>query len=145
MDTGRSEIRAARTLARIAHDGQTRWDGETPYITHPVRVAERLASLMPAERHMIAAAYLHDVVEDTTVTLSDLGALGFERRTIELVDLVTQRTGETYFAYIRRVAQDAWARQIKLADIADNSVGLDPEHGLVRRYAKARAILRAEG
>lgn len=54
--------------ARQAHDGQFRkWGNQDPYIVHPIRVAEKLATLVGVEQDDIAAAYLHDVIEDVAI------------------------------------------------------------------------------
>ncbi len=67
-----SIIESAYTVAAAAHDGQTRKSGE-PYITHPVAVSQILAELGLGPR-TIAAALLHDTVEDTDYSLEDLRA-----------------------------------------------------------------------
>lgn len=65
-------IRRAIYLAQNAHSHQVRASGE-PYISHAVAVADILAALN-MDAHTLAAAILHDVVEDTTVTLDDVKA-----------------------------------------------------------------------
>ncbi|MFZ0830951.1 MAG: HD domain-containing protein [Thermoplasmata archaeon] len=56
-------------FAAEAHRGQSRKDGRTPYIVHPVAVLRRLSSdLGVADADLLCAAVLHDVIEDTTVT-----------------------------------------------------------------------------
>ncbi|MBU6323784.1 MAG: bifunctional (p)ppGpp synthetase/guanosine-3',5'-bis(diphosphate) 3'-pyrophosphohydrolase [Patescibacteria group bacterium] len=69
--TGHALIEKAMLLAMRAHEGQKRKEGDTPYIVHPVEVALILA------RHgfpedVLAAALVHDTVEDTSVTLEDV-------------------------------------------------------------------------
>jgi len=70
----RSElIRTALAIARKAHAGQTRnASGGRPYIDHPVAVAERLAELELRDE-VLAAALLHDVVEDSELEVADIG------------------------------------------------------------------------
>ena len=58
------------TVADKAHDGQLRASGE-PYVHHPLAVADILADL-EMDRATIAAALLHDVVEDTVVTSEEV-------------------------------------------------------------------------
>ena len=65
-----AKVVEAYEFGAIAHEGQTRKSGE-PYITHPVAVAQELAE-MHLDAHAIAAAILHDVVEDTPATLEDI-------------------------------------------------------------------------
>ncbi|MUV38427.1 GTP diphosphokinase [Lentibacillus sp. JNUCC-1] len=61
----------AKAFAAKAHDGQTRKSSAEPYITHPIRVAERLEASGCSEE-VICAGYLHDVVEDTLVEIEDI-------------------------------------------------------------------------
>ena len=65
------EINRAFWYAVKAHRGQTRKDGVTPFIEHPIEVAEIVGS-MTKDSRVIAAALLHDVVEDTPVKVQDL-------------------------------------------------------------------------
>src|SRR5687767_8665001 len=90
-------------IMRKAHEGQIDKSGR-PYYLHPLRVAMRLMQCTAAERH---AALLHDVVEDTTVTLNDLRELGYEEDVLALVDLLTRRKpqGESHNAYVERIVQ----------------------------------------
>ncbi len=104
----------AIALAVQAHHGQRQLNGQ-PYILHPLRVMMHMAS----EEAMIAAV-LHDVVEDTPVTLEDLRAAGYSSRVVEVVDLLTRRDGESYEAFIERIKPHPLARQVKLADLLDN-------------------------
>ena len=76
-------------------------------------------------------ALLHDVVEDTAVGLDDLRREGFSEAVLLAVDCLTHRRNEPYADYVVRCKSQPLARQVKLADLADNS-RLD------------RCILRAE-
>ena len=135
-------LEQALALAVAAHRGQRNRAG-VPYILHPLRVMLKLATC--EER---AVAVLHDVVEDTDVTLDAL-AQAFPGRVVAAVDALTRRTGEAYDAYIGRVTGDALARRVKLADLEDNSdpahlVDLRPkDHERLARYAAAHARLGA--
>ena len=64
-------LRAAQ-FARQAHEGQRRKCNDRPYIEHPARVAARVTILPGATEAMVVAAWLHDVVEDTTVELDEI-------------------------------------------------------------------------
>ena len=108
-------LERAMEIAARAHAGQVDKAG-APYILHPIRMMLGVASL---EARM--AAMLHDVVEDSDVTLEQLRAEGFPEGVVGAVDALTKREGEDYEAFIRRVAPDALARQVKLADLRDNS------------------------
>lgn len=61
----------AKDFATKAHEGQYRKNAPVPYITHPIRVAERLAQEGLADE-LVCAAYLHDVVEDTPYEIEDI-------------------------------------------------------------------------
>lgn len=134
----------ADALAEHAHQGQTDKAGRT-YIGHVRAVAELLRSHGVAA---VIAGLLHDIVEDTSVTLDDLTALGYPPHIVTAVDAVTRRNGETYMDLIRRAAADPLGRLVKLADNAHNSdpgrlALLDPEarEWFTVKYSKARKIL----
>lgn len=101
-------------LAVQAHHGQTdKYD--QPYILHVLGVAGRCRSV---EEKIVA--FLHDVVEDTDHTFDDLRNLGFSERIITAVDCLTRRKGESYDAFVLRIAPNPLARAVKLADLEDN-------------------------
>lgn len=105
----------ALELVTKAHAGQTDKIGQ-PYIGHPLAVAERVQS-----ESARVVALLHDVVEDTPLTLSDLTAAGFAPEVVDAVDAMTKREGEQYDAYLARVAACPLAKEVKLADLAHNT------------------------
>jgi (p)ppGpp synthase/HD superfamily hydrolase len=107
-------LEAAILLAAQAHQGQADKAG-APYILHPLR----MMLTMPSEEAMMAAV-LHDVVEDTATTLEDLRRMGFPESVVVAVECLTRRDGESYEAFIERVAQNPLARTVKLADLEDN-------------------------
>ena len=100
------------------HHGQYDKIG-APYILHPVFVAEQ----MDTEEETIVAL-LHDVVEDTAITLDDLRDKGYSDEIVIAIDALTRRTDETYSAYIERLSNNKLARHVKIADLQHN---LDPE------------------
>lgn len=115
-------ISKARMFAIKAH-GQQRDKSGRIYITHPKRVAQRMEELQLGE-DVIAAAWLHDVLEDTEVTVADLEKEGFHPYTIELVKAMTKPEGiENLYLYYDQILNVEGAVHIKLADIYDN---LDP-------------------
>lgn len=136
----------AYELATEAHRGQVDKAGR-PYIYHPRTVAKILADQGLGD-NAVMAGLLHDIVEDTEVTLSDLRNLGYPEEVVRAVDSVTRREGETYTDLIRRAAADPLGRLVKLADNETNS---DPERlalltaeereWFTQKYAKARAVL----
>jgi (p)ppGpp synthase/HD superfamily hydrolase len=104
----------AIALAVNAHRGQQEMNGN-PYILHPLR----LMLAVSGEDAQIAAV-LHDVVEDTPVTLDDLRAAGFADHVVAAVDHLTRREDETYAEFIERIQPHDLARRVKLADLRDN-------------------------
>lgn len=147
--TASPTVADADALAAHAHHGQTDKAGR-PYIEHPRAVAAILAQQGHGD-HAVIAGLLHDVVEDTPVTLDDLRAAGYPPEVVDAVDAVSRREGETYMDMIRRAAAHPLGRLVKLADNSHNSseerlAHLDPENAefLRRRYAKARAVLLAD-
>ncbi|MGI6253461.1 MAG: hypothetical protein ACOYJV_08500 [Aminivibrio sp.] len=101
-------------IAAKAHEGQ--FDkGGIPYICHSLRVMGRV----PGEDMKIAAV-LHDVVEDTSLTLDDLRAEGFSERVVEAVDSLTRRRGEDYSHFIMRAASNLIGINVKMADLFEN-------------------------
>lgn len=108
-------IEQALEIAARAHAGQTDRQG-VPYILHPLRVMHAVHGL---DAQIVAV--LHDVVEDTPTTLDDLRAAGFNETIVAAVDSVTHREGEPYAAYVIRAKANPVGRQVKLADLQDNS------------------------
>jgi (p)ppGpp synthase/HD superfamily hydrolase len=101
-------------VARRAHEGQLDKSGR-PYIAHPLRVMGKLR-----DEHERMAAVLHDVVEDTTVTLADLTEAGCPAEVVAAVAAISKQPGEDQAAYLARVSANPIARAVKRADIADN-------------------------
>lgn len=110
-------IRKAMKTAYCAHHGQNDQSG-VPYIFHPFYVAEALCNVLPEET-AVCAALLHDVAEDTDITLEELGK-EFPEEVVRLVALLTHTPGENYLAYIQRLKKDPVARQIKIMDLHHN-------------------------
>ncbi|MFC3895620.1 phosphohydrolase [Lentzea rhizosphaerae] len=104
----------AITIATAAHDGQVDKSGR-PYIGHPLRVMASVTG-----EHTQMAAVLHDVIEDTAVTASDLLARGCPAVVVDAVVALSHLPGEPQEDYLRRVAADPLAVTVKRADIADN-------------------------
>lgn len=102
-------------LAKQAHKGQKDKAG-TDYIYHPIHIAAQMETDIEK-----AVAYLHDVVEDTDITLCDLSNMGFPEQIVEAVDAITKRSGEPYDHYIKRVTENPVAKKVKIADMMHNS------------------------
>jgi (p)ppGpp synthase/HD superfamily hydrolase len=134
-------LERAIEIAAKAHAGQVDKAGQ-PYVLHPLRMM--LVVTTPAAR---IAAVLHDVVEDTAVTLDELRAEGFPAAVLEAVQALTKREGEDYEAFIRRVAPNPIAREVKLADLRDNSdlsriaEPTERDRERIRKYQRAIAYL----
>lgn len=134
-------LERAIEIAAKAHAGQVDKAGQ-PYVLHPLRMM--LAVTAPEAR---IAAVLHDVVEDTAVTLEELRGEGFPEAVLEAVEALTKRDGEDYEAFIRRVAPNAIAREVKLADLRDNSdlsriaEPTERDRERIRKYQRAIAYL----
>ena len=139
-------IEDALLVAVEAHRGQLYPAPEPePFILHPLRVMLGVKS--GAAR---VVAVLHDVVEDSEVTLRDLEERGFEALILDAVDHVTRRDGEDYADYIRRVGRNALATEVKLSDLADNLANnraLPPTAdnlNRIARYEQATETLRVQ-
>lgn len=104
----------AMDIAYHAHHGQLDYNG-IPYIFHPIHLAEQMDDEISC-----CVALLHDVVEDTAVTLADL-ELEFPPAVTQAVDLLTHREGVDYFDYIGSLRTNPIAVKVKLADIAHNA------------------------
>jgi GTP pyrophosphokinase len=107
-------LQRAYELAREAHKGQVRKTGD-PYITHPVTVALMLAEY-GLDEPTLAAALLHDTVEDTQVTLADISA-DFGEEIARLIDGVTKLDRVRYSN--REQAQAATIRKMVVAMAQD--------------------------
>ena len=109
-----STLERAIEIAAKHHAGQTDKAGQ-PYLLHPLRLMFAVSS--PFE---MMAAVLHDVVEDTILTLEDLEREGFHADVIAAIDALTKKPGESRLEAAERAAQNAIARVVKLADVSDN-------------------------
>jgi (p)ppGpp synthase/HD superfamily hydrolase len=111
-----STLERAIVIAAEGH-ADVKDKGGAPYILHPLRMMLALSS--PDER---IVAVLHDVCEDCPGwTLDRLRAEGFSDHIITALDSVTKREGEDYETFVRRAAANSIGRQVKLADLRDNS------------------------
>ena len=137
----------AMRLAYRAHNRQVDKAG-VPYIFHPVHLAEQMTT-----EACVCVALLHDVVEDSDVTIEDIAAL-FPAEVTEAVRLLTHEENVPYLDYVRALRANPLARTVKLADLAHNSdesrlrdaVAHEPASVAKRRakYDAARAILLGE-
>lgn len=134
----------AARLSEYAHMYQTRMDGRTRYFEHPKAVALSFNNGEPfteEKGYLMAIAYLHDVVEDTFVTIETIQNL-FPSPVSEGVKEMTHEKGYSYWDYIQSVKKHRLARLVKIADIEHNLATLPEGHGLADRYHKALEILK---
>jgi (p)ppGpp synthase/HD superfamily hydrolase len=121
-------LRAAR-LANRLHAGQVRKYRPRPFIEHPGRVASRLMLFEDAAPEEVAAAWLHDVLEDTSATSANLLAEGMPPVTVRWVEELTNPSKS--HPHLRRAQRKEMdrehvphmsreAKRIKLIDRADN-------------------------
>lgn len=131
----------AMQIAYSAHHGQVD-KGGLPYIFHPYHLAQQMEDEISC-----CAALLHDVVEDTDITLESLSG-EFPEEVIRILQLLTHEPDVPYFDYVRRIKTNPIAVKIKLADIAHNSdqsrcpnLTEDQQAYFRRKYQQAKAIL----
>lgn len=111
----------ALKIAYEAHRNQLRGESSAPYIVHPYRV-----SLQFEDFKMKTIAILHDVIEDTDLTIEDLKKkmppthLFIYPEIFTVIELLTKGKNEDYIDYIKRLSVDEMAVKIKIADIMDN-------------------------
>ncbi|CAL2064580.1 HD domain-containing protein [Streptomyces murinus] len=133
-------------LARAAHEGQRDKAGR-PYAEHLAAVAEGVRA-RGGDAEQIAAAWLHDAVEDDALSRAWLAGAALTPRTKAIVDAVTKRAGEEPEAYARRILDTPGALLVKESDLAHNS---DPDRlavldeptrkRLTEKYTRMRALL----
>ena len=105
----------AMRIAFDAHKEQVDKAGE-PYVFHPFHLAEQMAT-----EDEVCVALLHDVVEDTDITLEDLSVHGFSENVMDALALLTHDDGLEYMDYIERIKPNPLAAKVKLADLRHNS------------------------
>ncbi|PWI18413.1 phosphohydrolase [Streptomyces sp. Act143] len=140
-------------LARTAHEGQTDKAGR-PYAEHLQAVAEGVRA-RGGDAEQIAAAWLHDAVEDDALSERWLAQAALSRRTKDIVLALTKRAGEPPEAYAARILATPGALLVKEADLAHNAdparlAALDEptRKRLTEKYTRMRTLLglvRGEG
>jgi (p)ppGpp synthase/HD superfamily hydrolase len=133
-------------LARAAHEGRTDKAGR-PYAEHLHAVAEGVRA-RGGDADQIAAAWLHDAVEDDALSERQLDEAALSGRTRDVVRALTKRPGEPPEEYAARILATPGALLVKEADLAHNA---DPARlarldaptraRLTRKYARMRALL----
>ena len=131
----------ALLTAYEAHRGQYDRTG-LPYIFHPYHLAEQMD-----DEYSVCTALLHDVVEDTDISIEGLKKAGFPDEVLKAVELLTHKDGVDYFDYVRAIRSDPLAVKVKLADLEHNSDATrlgnitDRDRERLEKYEKAKQIL----
>lgn len=138
----------AMNIAYSSHHGQLDKNG-VPYIFHPFHIAEQMT-----DEYTTCAALLHDVVEDTDITIGELEKI-FPREVTDAVKLLTHEKKDDYFDYVGKISTDPIAKAVKIADLKHNSdtsryldetVKNSPETlKRLEKYQKALKILTNNG
>lgn len=107
--------------------------GGMPYVYHPFHLAEQMD-----DEIAVCVALLHDVAEDTDITVEDLQNAGFPPAVTDALRLMTHDDSVPYMDYVRALKANPVARRVKLADLRHNS-----DLSRLRR-ADAKALRRVE-
>ncbi|GHG93124.1 HD domain-containing protein [Streptomyces lanatus] len=141
---------AVEAIARTAHANQTDKAGR-PYTEHLAAVAEGVRA-RGGDEDQIAAAWLHDAVEDDALSEQWLEDAALSHRTKTVVHALTKRPGEPPEAYAARILATPGALLVKEADLAHNAdptrlAALDEatRKRLTEKYARMRALLGLSG
>lgn len=137
-------IEKALEIAIRAHNGQ--FDkGNKPYIFHPITVALK----MKDDKSKIVAL-LHDVIEDSDITIEDLKQEGFSECIIKAVEILTKNKNENYQDYLSRIKKNKIAKQVKIEDIRHN-IDLtripnpsENDYKRIKKYQKALEYFKEE-
>lgn len=143
-----ARIRKAFEISKTAHAGQ--YDkGGADYIYHPMTVALSCGGNISA----MIVAILHDVAEDTILTLENLREkINLTAAEITALQLLTHAEKVPYFDYINKIKTDRLATQVKIADLEHNSdssripaeVISEKDFRRVEKYKQALKILRGD-
>ncbi len=131
LGKGLQQTMVALPLARKLHDGQYRKSGE-PYFTHPLKVCSTLISYGVDDDVTLAAAILHDVLEDCEEKMPQGGQelvteYGLSQEVLDIIKLLSKRSGlndQELYVYFHRIEKNPKAALIKLTDRLHNSGSL---------------------
>ncbi len=137
-------VQQAHDVMKIAHEGQFRNDGTTPYHKHPETVVKTLEKLGVTDQDILCAGYLHDILEDTEYT-SDKIQENFGDRVLGIVNELTfddDITDEQYWEGCQNMSTDA--KWVKVADILTNlgDSGDKSSHFVLKRVSALKIILQ---
>jgi (p)ppGpp synthase/HD superfamily hydrolase len=143
VGVGLMKLESAIIIAAKYHSEQTDKCGQ-PYILHPLRVMLNVDT----EVEKIVAV-LHDTLEDTSLTEKELRNSGADDEIIKPLLLLTQIKGQDYNQYLTAILHNVVARNVKIADIADNlnpirlnKLPKDTQERLKDKYHKALELLK---
>ena len=105
----------ALALCFEAHKDQLDKSG-LPYVFHPFHLAEQMTDEITT-----TVALLHDVVEDSDVTLEALTEMGFPDAVTKAIALLTHDSAVPYMDYVAKIKENPIAKAVKLADLQHNS------------------------
>lgn len=134
----------ALKLCYMAHKDQVDKAG-LPYVFHPFHLAEQML-----DEDTTVVALLHDVLEDTEITLDAMRKAGYGEDILEALQLLCHEDGVPYMDYIKRLRENRLARIVKLADLQHNSdlsrLDVADERAVARRekYLAAMQLLMNE-
>ena len=109
------QLSLAIKIATEAHYGQFDKGGK-PYILHPLHLMNQLMY----DIQLATIAVLHDVVEDSDITLDDLDSMGFSPRILNALNLLTHKHNQTYISYILKICGNYDAIRVKRKDLQHN-------------------------
>lgn len=146
------KVLKAAGLAVVAHHGQKRRNNDIPFVSHPIRVAHAVAGQDNVTADVVAAAFLHDVVEDTAITVEQIDKL-FGPDVAHYVESLTNISGREEHKskpraerkkmdreYLRHTPR--WAKVIKLLDRLDNLKEMEADsESFIRLYAEESRLL----
>lgn len=137
------KVLEALYFAYMAHKNQKDKAGK-PYILHPMYVA-----LQVDTKEEKIVALLHDVVEDTSISIEEIENI-FGKDIANAVDVLTHKNKENYFKYISKIKNNPIAVKVKLADLKNNMdlsrLKNPTEKDFLRleKYKKAKFILESD-
>lgn len=139
------QLARAATISAQAHEKDVDKSGE-PYFLHPFRIAQALSPL----HKVMTVAFLHDVVEDTDITIEDLSKEGFDLDILAATEAITRRDlgPGSYDGYLKVVQRNLFATMVKVKDIEDNLsvqrlslLPIGKAHQLFTKYSGAKSFL----
>lgn len=152
FELGKELYMSAIEFAKKAHEGQFRKFSMAPYFTHPVRVATLVMKYKKSHAidDLVVAALLHDVVEDTKVTLVEIqGEFGYKVSSL-VQELTSDKAavleqGKTGYLTHKMLGMTSWALVLKLCDRLDNVMDfIYANDRFVEKYTEeTRSILKS--